>query len=115
MNTTEAICGHRIPACGEPGSAARRRGELSPCSACRMDESFGAWSVWFDRVADRVRELEEALRPLARVVPWLPDGKDDGVYIGTQIRGVDDDTTPTVGDCRRAASLLAPNGEGRAA
>jgi len=52
-------------------------------------------------------QLRAALQPLARVVPWLPEGKDDDVYLGTQLRGVDNDVTPTLGECRRAAELLA--------
>lgn len=53
---------------------------------------------------ERLREL---LKPLARCVPWLPDGKGDEVYLGTQIRGMDNDVTPTVGECRAAAEFLA--------
>ncbi len=59
-----------------------------------------------DEVFARVAELESALRPLARCVPWLPDGTEDDVYLGTQLRGMDNDVTPSIGQCRRAAKLL---------
>lgn len=73
MNTTEAICGHRIPACGEPGSAMRRRDELLPCSECRLSESWGQWWGWFERVADRVRELEAREAELLHLTRVLSD------------------------------------------
>ena len=54
-----------------------------------------------------VEELRAALAPLARVVPWLPDDTENDVYLGTQLRGVDNDSTPTIGECRHAYAMLA--------
>jgi hypothetical protein len=54
----------------------------------------------------RIEELEAALAPLARPVTSFPDGTDDGVYLGTQLKHMDNDCTPTVGECRRAFVLL---------
>lgn len=56
-------------------------------------------------VAER-NELLEGVKPLARPAPWFPDGTEDAVYLGTQLRGMDNDVTPTVGECRRAAELV---------
>lgn len=60
-----------------------------------------------EALLDRVAELEAASLPCVRVLQWLPDGKGDDVYLGTQIRGVDNDCTPTLGELRRLAQLLA--------
>lgn len=73
MNTTEAICGHRVPACGEPGSAMRRRDELRPCSDCLLGESAGQWLLWFERAADRVRELEDREAELLHLTRTLSE------------------------------------------
>jgi hypothetical protein len=62
-------------------------------------------------IGDDYDKLVAALRPLARVVEWLPEGTEDNVYLGTQIRGVDNDLTPTIGECRAALRLLQQLGE----
>lgn len=54
----------------------------------------------------RIAELEEALRPLADVTYWIEPNVTDDVYLGTQLNGVDNDVTPTIGECRLAARLL---------
>ena len=61
-------------------------------------------NVWLEVENERLRA---ALKPLARAAEWLPDGTEDDVYLGTQLRGLDNDTTPTVGEIRHAANLLA--------
>lgn len=48
----------------------------------------------------------ELIRWLARPANWFPDGTEDNVYLGTQLRGMDSDVTPTVGQCRAALTFL---------
>lgn len=79
-----------------------------------LEENYAAFRAQSDeRIAALqaiIAELRAALKPLARPVPWFPDGKEDDVYLGTQIAGLDNDVTPSVGECRRAAELLARTG-----
>lgn len=53
-----------------------------------------------------LEELATALLPLAKFACWVDDVVEDGVYLGTQLGGHDNDTTPTVGECRHARKLL---------
>ncbi len=52
------------------------------------------------------------LKLLARVAYWVPEGTEDEVYLGTQLNGIDNDVTPTIGECRNAAAFLEEIGQG---